>query len=264
MFKFLFSFLLPFAMWAQIHVTNDLSSIERELQNAGPETLVLFDVDATLIVPDDAILRPQNEPFLHELLGGDKIQNLPTGVRYVFREILLSAPHSLVDERSPALLRTLQERGILVAAFTGAPRGKIGKIDSVADWRIEELKRYGFDFNWDLGVIELPKSPGKQFSPLFKSGSLFSSLHDKGETLENFLKAIGWTPKRIVLIDDQMEHVKSVGKVAEKLGVEYLGFHYTAAAELPCELDSERARFQVRHFIDQGEWISDRVYSASS
>lgn len=244
----------------QIHSTSDLGQIEKELETLDSDSLVLFDVDSTLIVPDDAILRPSSEDFLKELLGGNTVQDLPTGRRYIFREILLNAPHSLVDESSISCIQNLQEKGIPVIAFTAAPRGKVGEIASVADWRIEELKRFGFDFSSTFaeeGVLELPKNPDKEFSPLFKSGILFASLHPKGDTLQKFLHAIGWTPNRVVLIDDQLEYVQSVGKALESLGIPYTGFHYTAAEKMPYKLNRETAQFQVHSFLEQGKWFND-------
>lgn len=244
----------------QIYSTSDLGQIEKALETLDSDSLVLFDVDSTLIVPDDAILRPSNEDFLEELLGGNIVQNLPTGPRYIFREILLNALHSLVDKGSISCVQNLQEKGIPVIAFTAAPRGKVGKVASVADFRIEELKRFGFDFSSafaEKGVVELPKDPDKEFSPLFKSGILFASLHPKGDTLQKFLHAVGWTPNRVVLIDDQLEYVQSVGKALETFGIPYTGFHYTAAEKIPYNLNREVAQFQVRSFLEQSKWIND-------
>src|SRR5579871_3306955 len=120
---------------SQIYTTSNLDCIEKELETLDSDSLVLFDVDSTLIIPDDAILRPSNENFLKKLLGGNYVQNLPTGLRYIFREILLNATHSLVDNDSISCIQRLQERGVPVIAFTAAPRGKVGEIASVADWR---------------------------------------------------------------------------------------------------------------------------------
>lgn len=245
---------------SEVVSVDDLGQIIQELMSLAPDVLVLFDVDSTLVVPDDAILRPAGEKLLDSLLGGDKVQNLPTGRRYVFREILLSAKNSLVDSQSVGLIRSLQDRGIPVAAFTAVPRGKVGKVESVADRRIEELKQLGFDFGLPFAglALELPKSPDKDFSPIFKEGILFASLHPKGDTLKNFLRATGWQPKRVVLIDDQLEYVQVVGQTLQELGIPYTGYHYTGAAKLPCELNPEWAEFQVRTFIEKGEWIVDR------
>jgi hypothetical protein len=243
---------------AKIFSTSDLRQVE-EVIGEG-EGLVLLDVDGTLIVPEDAILRPAADALLDQLLGGDKIQMLPTGNRYIFREILLKASHRLVDPQSIPLIQNLQERGIPVVAFTALPRGKVGDVESVADYRLEELARFGFDFSpafAHLGTLELPKDADKEFSPFFKQGVLFSSLHSKGDVFKSFLRASGYRPKWVILIDDQMKYVQSVEKAAKELGIEYVGIHYTAADELPCILDPDLGAFQVRHFLRNGEWKSD-------
>ncbi len=255
-----FLLLLSGSAYSKIFSTADLQRVEEEIGEPDGEVLVLFDVDCTLIVPKDAILRPAADDFLEELLGGGKVLDLPTGRRYVFREILMKAPQALVDERSLGLIQRLQERGVPVIALTVTPRGKVGDVESVADWRIAELKRFGYDFSpsfAEVGVLELPRDPDKDFSPLFKSGILFTSLHSKGATLKNFLRTTGYKPKRVIFIDDQMDYIESVARAAEDLGIDYTGVHYTAAAELPCVVDRELGAFQVRYFLEHGEWKTD-------
>lgn len=43
----------------EIITTNDFAVIEKEAGRLDENSLILFDVDGTLIVPDDAILKPQ-------------------------------------------------------------------------------------------------------------------------------------------------------------------------------------------------------------
>lgn len=244
----------------KIFSSPDIQRLESEVEGLDGEVLVMLDVDSTLVVADDAILRPKGDSLLDRLLGGDKVLKVSGGSRYLFREILLKAPHSLVDARSQEVIQRLRERNVHVIAFTGVPRGKIGDVENVGAWRIEELTRFGFDFKdafSEVGTIELAKDPDQEFSPIFTQGILFSSLHSKGKVLRSFFEKVGYQPKWMVLVDDQMEHVQSVGKVAEDLGINYVGFHYTAAEELPSILDPDRAAFQVKHFIDHGEWKTD-------
>ena len=255
------------AVPSQISSTDSLDQIKEILKKADFNTLVLFDVDSTLILPNDTILRPQNDQQFTDLLGGRKVVALGDGMRYLFREILLKAPHSLVDSRSVELIKELEQRGVPVIAFTATPRGKVGEIESVADARIKELSQFGFDFHLfaDQGTIDLgdPEDLGG-FSPIFQEGVLFASLHPKGDTLRDFLQKINYRPTRVILIDDQMNQIESVGKALENLGIPYTGIRYTAAENLAAPLDQMTpefrqtiAEFQVSHFLQEGEWISD-------
>jgi Protein of unknown function (DUF2608) len=245
---------------SRIFSTNDLNLIEELLEDSDKDTLVLFDVDQTLITPNDSILKPRWEKHLDQLLGGKKyfIDNFGK-TRYIFREILISAPHSVIDQKSLSLVQKLQKKEIPTIAFTAAPGGKIGKITSFIDWRVDELKKFGFDFSLafpDTKTLKLSKDNNKEFPPIYKSGVLITSLHDKGFVLTNFLKEINWTPKKIIFIDDKMHNIKSVIQALEDK-IQVYGVHYTKADDFPCDLDKQIAKNQVDYFIENGVWISD-------
>lgn len=236
----------------EIITTSNFGRIEEEVEKLDNNSLVLFDVDATLIVPDDAILKPQAKNIFKYLIAGHLDRDL-------FRDIRLKASHSLVDPRSIALVQNLQEKKISVLAFTAAP-AKIRGVEQPGDWRIDELQRYGFNFSLCCpicGVLEIPKSADQQHFPMFKSGVLFSSFHPKGDILVVFLQITGLDPKKVVFVDDELEHVQSVITCLEKCGVDCIGIHYTAANEAPCDLKLEQARFQVNYFIQHDIWLSD-------
>lgn len=175
-------------------------------------------------------------------------------------EYSVAAMHMLVDSYSIFFVKMLQEKEIPVIAFSAAPGGKIRKedTDDFIDWRIQELGGFGFDFSRafpDIETLQLPKDSDKEFPPIYKSGVLISSLHDKGSVLSHFFKELGWTPKQIVFVDDSLPNIQSVVEALEG-EVQTIGVHYTAASELPCDLDERAAKYQVDHFLETGEWIS--------
>ena len=244
---------------SQIVSTDDLSKIEHLLEEADEQTLVLLDVDQTLLTPDDPILKPKWDKLLDQWLGGKKfIVDASGNTRYIFRELLMRAPHSLIDPQSPALVQRLQSKSVPVIAFSAAVGGKIGNVESFIDWRIDELRRFGFDFQSafpNLQPLQLPKDPHMECPPVYKSGVLLTSLHDKGDVLRNFLKEIHWTPQKVIFIDDQLSNVQSVAASLEGL-IPTIGIHYTGASPLPCELEEQTAKQQVDHFLNTGEWVS--------
>lgn len=236
----------------EILVTSDFSHIEEEIEKLDSHSLVLFDVDGTLIVPDDAILQPKAKNLFKELIAGHSDRDL-------FRDIRLQAPHSLVNFNSIALVQRLQEKKIPALAFTAAP-AKIRTSEHPGDWRVDELKQHGFDFTSafpNCHFLEIPKSNDQQHFPLFKSGVLFSSFHPKGDILVAFLQILELVPTKVIFVDDELEHVQSVVTSLEKHGIACVGIHYTAANEFLYELDPEQARFQVNYFIKHDVWLSD-------
>jgi len=243
---------------SQILSTNDLRDIESLIDQSNENTLVLWDVDQTLITPEGSIFKPKWDALLDQWLGGKKMMTDKAGnKRYVFRELMMSVPHSVVDSGVYPLIEKIKKKQIPMLAFTAAVSGKVGKTDSFIDWRIDELKKFGFDFSHsfpNIDTLNLSKDPNLQFPPVYKSGVLVTSLHEKGPVLIDFLKAIQWMPRKIIFVDDQLNNVHSVIKSLEGQ-VEVIGVHYTAVSEFPCELNEESAHFQVDHFLKTGEWV---------
>lgn len=238
----------------EIVVTSDFALIEKEVEKLDSDSLVLFDVDATLIVPDDSILKPKGKDLFKRLIAKYRDRDL-------FREIRLKASHSLVDARSIMLTQKLKLKNIPVIAFTAAP-AKIKGREHPGDWRIDELRQHGFDFSYSFtnhNFLELPKSIDQLHFPLLKSGVLFSSFHPKGDLLVLFLRLIGLNPKKVIFVDDELNHVKSVVAALDKQGIVCIGIYYTAANEMPCALDCEQASFQIQYFVEHDVWLNDKA-----
>lgn len=243
----------------EIIMTDSLSEVEEMLDQFDCNSLVLFDVDGTLITADDAILKHHRRPLFKKLIDGHPDRDL-------FRDIYLKAPHSLVEPASLALIQKLQERKIPTLAFTAAP-SKARHPGPLGEWRVEELKRFGFDFSSAFPhhhTIELPKKEDQIFHPLFKSGVLFSSLHSKGEILIHFLEKIEFFPNKVLFIDDELEYVQSVVDSLTMAGIACIGIHYTAAMKEPSHLNLDIARFQVDFFLENDIWLTDQEVSRLS
>lgn len=253
-FVFIFIILTFNSLFAgEIITTNDFGLIEKEAGKLDENSLILFDVDATLIVPNDAILKPKGKDLFKRLIASHIDRDL-------FREIRMKAPHALVDDRSISLVQKLQQDKIPVIAFTAAP-SKVRGVEQPGVWRVDELQKYGFDFSPafpNSNFLEMPKNTNQQHFPLFKSGVLYSSFHPKGDILIVFLQQLGLDPKKVIFIDDELEHVQSVIAALDEQGIPCIGIHYTAANEDSSELNLEQACFQINYFIENDVWLGDK------
>lgn len=236
----------------EIITTNDFGVIEKEAEQLDGNALVLFDVDNTLIVPYDAILKPKGKNLFKRLIASHADRDL-------FREIRMKAPHVLVDERSISLVQKLQQNKIPVIAFTAAP-SKVRGEGQPGVWRVDELQRYGFDFSPafpNTNSLVLPKDINQQHVPLFKSGVLYSSFHSKGDILVAFFQQLSLEPKKVIFVDDEFDHVQSVAASLDKKGIPCISIHYTAANDFSCDLNFEQACFQINFFIEHDIWLDD-------
>jgi len=249
--EFDFSFEECWPKAKEIIVTNDFSVIEQEAAKLNDKSLILFDVDGTLIVPVDAILQFQAGEKFKELVSVHADLDL-------FRDIRVHASHVLVDDRCMSLIPNLQEKKIPVIAFTAAPSVVRGGGEPGV-WRVEELRKHGFEFGFSFStqLMEFPKLKNQQFYPLYREGVLYSSFQKKGPILIQFLQQLGFRPEKIIFVDDELPQVQSVVACLKDLGIPCVGIHYTTAHEIPCDLNLEWAEFQIRHFVQHGIWLGD-------
>jgi hypothetical protein len=243
---------------AIIMETSSLEVIENAIQQLDDDALVVFDVDYTLIVPNDLILTPCGEMYFQEFVK--KLRTLQAEGEMLGSQIALQCRVSLVDEKILDLLARLKEKKIKTIALTAMLTGQYGLIPNVEKWRLKQLDSLGINFGWSFPSIDsitLHAFEGKQSSPVFKQGVLASAKYPKGQVLVEFLKQIQWRPSKIIFVDDRMEFIESVETEVSKEEIPLISFHYLAAKNLPCPFDQQIADFQLAHLLQNDEWLSD-------
>jgi hypothetical protein len=237
---------------------SSLEVIEQEIQQLDDDALVVFDVDYTLIVPNDLILTPCGEIYFQEFVK--KLRTLEARGEILGSQIALQSQVSLVDEKILDLLARLKEKKIKTIALTAMLTGQYGLIPNVEDWRFKQLNTLEINFDWSFPSVDsitLHEFEGKQSPPVFKQGVLASAKYPKGQVLVEFLKQIQWKPSKIIFVDDRMEFIESVETELSKEEIPLISFHYLAAKNLPCPFDQQIADFQLEHLLQKDEWLSD-------
>lgn len=253
----IFLFVLSFSsLRGVIFEVSDLSKFEEEVGKVDRKAFVLFDIDYTLLTPKDMSLKPCGKglrrKYLHVLDSERRewLQSLTA----------LEGEEELMDGKFPALIQRIQHAKILVIGFTALETGKYGKITNLEDWRLNQLQKFGIDFTpafHDKTIILNECIPHHGNYPLFKKGVLFTNRRPKGEVLSAFFGKIGWKPNKILLMDDTLDQLKSVETVAIALGIEFVGFYYTAAETNACKFDQELGEFQFQNLVENGQWLND-------
>ncbi len=248
---------------SNIHTVDTLDLLEAEVKTFGKDDLVVFDVDRVLVIEKSAIL--QNSK-LFETLIESRLKKLPDQKRHALGSLFrYEGKRMLVDEKTPTLIKKIQNKGVTVIALTALNSGSLGVIKKLEDWRIEDLKSLGFDFSLAFKLSEPlllnPKRPlavNKSLRPcIAKEGILFSGRYAKGDVLECFLTAIGWKPKRIIFVDDDKYRVESVACACKVMGIPFMGLHYIKADKVQKPVDIKVAQFQADYLIEHEEWLDD-------
>jgi hypothetical protein len=230
-----------------IQTVDSIEQVREELAGENRETLIVFDVDATLTCYSDIELFLEYGP--DDVSEGDKDfvtligeeiaayvkKNGEGRVSDMVNSFYMSKESGqLVESTTLELIHQLQSRGIKVIALTAIPAGPFGSISCGRTLRYANLRTFGIDFGSsfkeELIVFDTLHAYNGDY-PMFYKGILFSNWgNDKGTVLGAFFDQVGWSPKKVIFFDDRKRHVEEVEKEMDKRGIQYQGYWYRAVA----------------------------------
>jgi len=252
-----------------IRAAFDLTLLTQAIQKACFQTLVIFDVDDVVMEPRDQILQSPYRNSLEPLYQDLEKRFPEEEVKKLGSIIYLSRQNKLVDLKLLPLFKLIEEKKAPFIFLTNSWVGPFGKIPSLEDWRITELKRLGIPLSQAFLATQaftfkaLPSQDPQRF-PLFKEGILFTCEVEKGKVLGAFLNQISFQPHQIIFIDDKEKYLRSVATFCHQAKIAFKGFHYKAVESRPfLPLDKERAVLQFKLLETNHIWMSDKALESS-
>jgi len=223
---------------ASIFESNTLQSM---LQHANQDTLVVFDIDNTIAET-------------HQYLGSDiwlchKISELESKGFTAEEALSIMLPMYYVIhtfkgmkpiQNAPEIINKLQAMNIKTMALTN--RSLL-----LVDLTIEQLKGMKIDFS-KTKLFDKDLELDCTYAAKFLQGIIFCASNDKGKILFCFLNKIGLKPKKIIFIDDKINHVKSVESAAQSNNVEFIGIRFSGTDKTKAGFIPEIADKQMKEF----------------
>lgn len=250
-----------FCSTSSIKTIDSYAQVVTMLQDIDIDTLVLFDVDETLIIPADVMLRCKTKEQHQEWLKKTIEENLPFPYDSYFEYCDLSPhPYVLIEPLITTIIDSLQQRGIKVLALTLADTGSRGRfISFFPENRFASLQRLGIDFSKvnipDTTFNQLPEKNGTY--PMLYKGILCTNYQSKGIVLGVFLDYMHWKPSKVIFFDDSLKRVKQVVDEMCKRGIPCIGYEYKGSEYVPGELDKDVATLQIKYLLEHEQWLSD-------
>jgi FMN phosphatase YigB (HAD superfamily) len=206
---------------AEVRETMTMADIETEIT---PDTLLVFDLDNTLIEPMGNLGSDQWYFFLiRKFETVDHAEHRVAEERAVrlwdaLQEQLTVKP---VEDLTPLLIRRQQDRGIRTMGLTA-------REPEVATATLKQLASVGIDLARNTvttnGVTFEMNAPAT-----LKDGVLFiGENNSKGPALTNLLARLAIRPAKIVYADDKKKHVDSLERACGAAAIPYAGFRYGA------------------------------------
>lgn len=199
---------------------DSLDQLAPLFEEADKETLVVFDVDNVLTIPDHPAFQIANWKEHREIVHGH-YHSLEVEQQEALMMLMITENRLLLIERAaPEWINRLGARGVPVIALTKAWSG-----GDFPQQRCAVLRALGIELNgqssWGERVVFDQFPFYNDAYPLYQGGVLFTNGQAvaKGDLLAAFFKSSGFCPKRICFIDDYRDNLVSVGEVMGQLGI---------------------------------------------
>lgn len=214
--------LLP-ALGARAEV-REIKSMSEITADIRPTTLLVFDLDNTLVEPAGNIGSDQWYDYVVKALRRDGLDPDAAEKRAgeLWTRLLGTVKAKPVEDLTPILIREEQKRGVKILALTAR-----GPEDAAATFA--QLQAIGVDLEKSAVTKD-----DMAFAPkgLYSRGVYFvGDGPEKGKALLALLEKIGMRPTRVVFVDDKPRHAKSVDAAMTAVGIPCVSFRYGAADE---------------------------------
>lgn len=244
------------ALLALLVVTNqanaemrETNSMEEALSLAGSTTLVVLDLDNTVMETNQML---GSDPFFGLLVSAANAQGIlgEEAIHWALVRNGMVQPESgvrPVEEKTPGLIRGLQERNVRIMGLTSRP-------GAWAEKTIRQVESLGISLAITAPLLESTSLP----SGLIREGIFFLRPgKSKGPALVELLGALPEAPGAIVFVDDKLSHTTSVEASLHSLPIPHTSFRYGAADQRVREFSPEIARCQWNLYLKTRSFLSD-------
>ena len=239
---------------ASIKESNNIKDL---FNHISPDTMVLFDIDNTILQPKQTL--GSDQWYTHMVktfkknMSDDEAKKRAIAIWQRVQSRIEVVP---VENDIVAIIKKLQNNNVRVMALTARSK-------PVVDRTIELLYELGIDFspnNRKFSSVKLYDNHDVKI----KNGIIFiGPLNNKGKVLLRFLEKTNLHPNKIIFIDDKREHALSVNAALNNIGIDHLVIRYSATDKAVENFSSKIADKQLEVFNKCNKFISD-AYAAKN
>ncbi|MBS1988372.1 DUF2608 domain-containing protein [Candidatus Dependentiae bacterium] len=204
--------------------SDDIWSVKENIDSNAKHPVVIFDIDNTLLRAELVMARDEcfDARLKQELAAGLAIKPACDKVLPGYFEAMQVTHVSLVDENSVAMIKELQERGIVVIALTARSPHVL------EECTLRQLESVGINFRITSPTHEKDLNfAGLTDRADFKGGVIFCGCNDKGKVLERFFNETDLHPDQIIFTDDKEKNLSAVEREANELNIPCVCIRYS-------------------------------------
>jgi glycerophosphoryl diester phosphodiesterase len=201
----------------------EIKSMKELMPKLEPGTLVVFDIDNTLLTPSGNIGSDHWYEYLIDAYKRDDAklteEQAEAKAAEAWSKTLPKVKPVAVEDIEPAFVAAIQKRGLKVMALTA-------REPADAAVTFAQLKAVGYDLS---AAAPSAKDWRSKSGGLYSKGVFLGGDGNKGEFLVEFIKAAGLRPKAVVFADDKLKHAKNVDAALTAAGIPVTAFRYGGA-----------------------------------
>lgn len=251
---------LAYAKIIKAYSVND-KQVQNLLNAVDENTLVLIEIDETLITPSSNMFRYNGNmyyTFINDL--ANQAKQIPA-LNQAIITWLSDRKIMLVEDQWPILIQKMQNVGALVFGLNYMNKHVTTLIGNLGNWRNDELTNIGIHFtdqlysqkSFIINEINIPK----HVNSFFYKGVLFTGSFEKAKTILDFINLTKIQPKKVIVFDHNLKTLKKIQSVLRVLDTQYYGVEYLQVFQIPGKTDVDIVKFQQNALINYGKWFED-------
>jgi len=240
----------------------DAPEIQELLKKVDKDTLVLININDTIITPKSKMFRYNNNfyrTFIEDLYA---ISSYHSAAETAIANIWTQRQMMLVEPNWPAFITQLKATGAMVFGFVKIPPA-CKLVKDFEEWQHNQIQQFKINFTSKINGKEIIKFDPTDFkSPSFYKGIIFTNAPTKAYILREFIEITRIEPLKIIIFENTKQELKEIDKFLTTVNVDYFAIEYTAAAQILGSPKAEVGKFQIKTVTNSGKWLEDEVAEA--
>ncbi|ADE29810.1 DUF2608 domain-containing protein [Rickettsia prowazekii] len=250
---------IAYAGYSQIIPTYSVDSvtIQNLLPNVDEDTLVLINIDNTIITPKSKLFRYQDNAYINFTKYLYSLAANNASVNKTIAKLIVQRQMMLVESQWVDLINKMKNQGATVLGLQEIT-APCNLIENYERWLYTIL--YGLNINFTRKVNDKEVfrfNPSDAEAPIFYLGIIFTGNINKVNTLIEFLKIIPIPPKKIVIFANNKKDLENMDSYLSMVDIGYYGIEYFGWQMLPGSPDNQIAELQQSTFLNTGQWLED-------
>lgn len=241
------------SLHAKIFESNSLETI---LEYADNESLVLLDITSTLYEPSITMADKRWRTYFaerakHVLADQELAQKLSDKIEGMIVQYI---PKQLLEKSAPIVVKQLQDQKIAAFGLT-LKRLSTSYASNFGEITYNHLVSLGIDLQKSLAYTKLAQSDSPNYT--FAYGIIFTNKKPLGIALQDFLITLSYTPRKIIVAENSLDHLKEIETALLSKEIEFVGIGYNRGDTKKAQFDPILGIIQLMAFEANGKIVTD-------